>query len=134
MINRKSTLFDQGLACVALLGFGISNAPFIPEKIRHTLFPFLLLALVADLIVSCYWQAQHSKEDMKREQKDERNQMILERAVWYCHTAEDWLLLGLYAIFGLYLHQYEIAYTMYWILIGRFLFTFCARWWLNRKY
>ena len=134
MISRKSTLFDQGTYCITLLAVGVSNAPFIPRDLQRRLFPFVLVALVLTLIVSLCHQSRRSKEEIKREQKDERNQMILEKSIWYGYRAEDWILLALFALFGLGLEQYEIAYTFWWVMIGRCLLTFGIRWWLSRKY
>lgn len=134
MINRRNTLLDQGVNCITLLALGISNAPFISRDLRLKLFPFLILAMFFGLFISLHYQAGHSKEDIKREQEDERNQMILEKSVWYCYLAEDWIFLALFALFTLGLEQREIAYTVWWVMIGRSLLTFGIRWWLNRKY
>ena len=135
MIYRTHTLFDQGLSCIILLVLGIYNtAPFIPPSLRRTLEPFLFPVLVLVLLVNWYHASKHSKEDIRREQRDERSQMILEKSVWYCHQAESGILLGLYAIFTLPLHEYETAGILLWVLIGRNLLAFSIRWWLNRKY
>lgn len=134
MISRKNSLFEQGAYCITLLAVGVSNAPFIPRNLQRRLFPFILLALVLNLIVSLCYQSRRSKKEIKREQKDERNQMILEKSVWYCRQAEDWILLGLFTVFAMGLHMYEIAYTLYWVMIGRSILSFGIRWWLNRKY
>ncbi len=134
MIYRKTTLFEQGLNCIILLSMGISLAPFLPPGIKNKLFTVQILLLIAVLAASIYHDAKHGKEKIKREQKDERNQMILERSAWYCHQVEDWLLLVLFVVFALHLDNRFIAYTLYWVLIGRHILSFCIRWWLNRKY
>lgn len=134
MIRRKSTLFEQGISCIILIAVGISNAPFFPDPLRRRLYPFVILGLLLTLFVHLWYQVSHSKEDIKRAQKDERNQLILDKAIWCCWQVEDWLLLGLFALFGLGFEQYEIAYLLLWVLVGRNLLTFGVRWWLNRKY
>lgn len=134
MITRKGTLFDQGMSCVILLVLGISNTSFVPPALRGGLDSVLLLIMILVALTVLSHEAARSKKDIQREQKDERNQMILERAVWYCRQAEDWILLGLYAMFTLFLHKYEVANVILWILTGRSLLSFAIRWWLNRKY
>ena len=135
MIYRKHTLLDQGLNCITLLVLGILNAaPFISPSQRRVLDPFLILALLLVIFVSWYHERKHGKEDIQREQRDERNQMILEKSIWYCHQAESGILLGLYAVLVLFLDEYEIANILLWVLIGRNLLAFVIRWWLNRKY
>ena len=135
MIYRKHTLFDQGLSCIILLVLGISNAtPFISPSQRRTLDPFLIPVLLLVLLVSWYHETKHDKENIRREQRDERNQMILEKSVWYCHQAESGILLVLYAILILFLDEYETASILLWVLIGRNLLAFVIRWWLNREY
>ena len=60
--------------------------------------------------------------------------MILDKAVWYCYQVEDWILIGLIAVFGVGFEQYELSQLLLWILVGRSVLTFCVRWWLSRKY
>mgnify|MGYP001062540124 CR=1 FL=1 len=136
MINTTgyNTLLEQGLSCITMLALGISNAPFIPRDIRLRLTPVIIAVLILALLAYFYLNNKRSKEDIEREERDERNKMILEKSVWYCRQAEDWLLLVLFAILGLYFQKYEVAYTLFWFMIGRFLLTFGIRWWLNRKY
>lgn len=133
MIYRKHTLFEQGLNCITLLIVGIFIAPFIPQNLKDKLFPYLMIILILVLFASFYYQSKHSKEEIKRKQRDERSQMILEKSIWYCRQAEDWILLGLFTVFAIGLHAYEIAYTLFWVIIGRNILSFAIRWWLDRK-
>ena len=131
MIRRKSTLFEQGLNCIAMLVVGIATAPVFPYPLQHRLLPFAILGLLLVYLADSWYR---SKENIKRAQKDERNQMILDKAVWYCYQAEDWILIGLIAVFGVCFEQYELSQLLLWILVGRSVLTFCVRWWLSRKY
>lgn len=134
MTNKKSTLFQQGTTCVTLLVIGISGTPLIPQDLRGKIFPLALLILALNLFITIYHQVKHSEKDIKREQRDERNQMILERAALYSCRAGDWILLVLCAVFGLLFNRFEISYTLIWVLIGRNLLFFCIRWRLDKKY
>lgn len=134
MINRKMTLFNHGIGCITLLVLGSSNSPFIPRGLRDILFPYLLIALLLALLVSFIYQARHSKEELEREQRDERSRMILERSVWYCRQTEDWLLLGLFAVLVMDPDHERSAYLLLWVMIVRNLLTFGIRCWLERKY
>ncbi|NBI67563.1 hypothetical protein D1646_12220 [Pseudoflavonifractor sp. 60] len=134
MIYRKHTLFEQGLNCAVILFVGIISAPFIPGELRMKLAPFVLLGCVLVLCLNFFYEQKRGRADIQREQRDERSQMILERAVWYCRQIEDRGLLILFCIVGLCFQRYEIAYTLYWFIIGRSLLTFAIRWWLERRY
>ncbi|MCI8551380.1 MAG: hypothetical protein HFF56_00045 [Lawsonibacter sp.] len=131
MIRRKSTLFEQGLNCIVMLVVGIVTAPVFPYPLQHRLLPFAILGLPLVCLADSWYR---SKENIKRAQKDERNQMILDKAVWYCYQVEDWILIGLIAVFGVCFEQYELSQLLLWILVGRSVLTFCVRWWLSRKY
>lgn len=134
MTKKRSTLFEQGTSCVSLLAIGISCTPLIYQDLRSKIFPFALLILALNFFITIYHQFKHSEKDIKREQRDERNQMILERAAWYSCQVGDLILLALSAVFGLLFDQFDISYTLIWVMIGRNLLTFCIRWSLNWKY
>ena len=134
MTRRNNTLWEQGAHCLTMLALASTNAPFIPRSIRDPLTLFMVLVLILFWIVDYQKRANYGEKELERERQDERSQMILTRAVWYCHTAEDRILLVLFAVFGLFVQNDVIAYTMMWILVARSLFTFGVRWWLNRKY
>lgn len=134
MMRRTNTLWEEGEHCLTMLTLAIINAPFIPRNIRRPLTLFMLLALVLFWVVAHRKRASYSEEELERERRDERNRMIQTQAVWYCYVAEDWILLGLFAVFGLFVQNDVVAYTMMCVLIARSLLTLAIRWWLDRKY
>ena len=134
MIKRKSTLFEQGLDCVVMLAVGVSNTMVLPHPVRHKIFPLVILVLFLVIFADHGYKTRHSKEDIQRAQRDERNQMLLEKTVWYCRQAEDWLLLGLFVALSVGFGRYDLAYALFWVLVGRSLLAFCIRWWLDRRY
>lgn len=134
MTGRNHTLWEQGASCLTMLVLAITNAPFMPRSIRRPLSLFLILVLIFVWFIDRQKRAGYSEGELERERRDERNRMIRTQAVWYCHVAEDWILLGLFVIFGLYVQSDVIAYTMMWVLVARNLLSFGIRWWLNRKY
>ena len=133
-MKRRDNLRDEGMACVSMLFIGLTNTTFIPRGLRHKMFPFLVVAVVLCLAIYWYQLSQYSEQELTREGKDERNRMIQEKASWYSRRAEDWILIGLYAVFTLGFQQYTIGYSLLWFMIGRYVLSFCIRWWLNRKY
>ena len=134
MTKRNDTLWEHGIRCVTTLALGISNAPFIPQNIRWILTPVLFLALVLSFFFDRWKRSSYSEKELEREKQDERNQMIQMQAVWYCYVAEDWVLLGLFAIFGFRVQDRGIAYAMLLGLAVRCLLSFGIRWRLDRKY
>ena len=135
MTKRNSPLWEQGLNCVFLFALAISNTISIfPRSIRHAQTLVIILALF--LVVCVDWQKRNSygEGELERERRDERSRMIQTQAVWYCHVAEDWILLGLFAVFGIFVRNDAVAYAMMWVLAVRALLSFCIRWWLERKY
>ena len=134
MISRKNTLLDQGMQCITMLVLGLSNYSFFSRELQNKLLPFMLVALALAFVAYLYDLSKYGKQDLEREERDERSQMILEKSVWYCHRAEDWVLLGLFAVCSLCWRRYDISSVIWWFMIGRYLLTFCIRWWLNRKY
>lgn len=133
-MKRRQALRDEGMACATMLFIGLSNTTSISRDLRHKIFPFLVLAMVLCLAAYWYQTSKYSQQELEREEQDERNRMIQEKASWYSRQIEDWALIALFAVFSLGLKRYEIAYTLLWFLIGRYLLSFGVRWWLNRKY
>ncbi len=134
MTSRKDTLWEHGIRCVTTLALGIVNAPFIPLSMKRILTPLFLLALILDVLFDRWKRARYSEEELEREKQDERNQMIHTQAVWYCHVAEDWVLLVLFVVFGFCVADDAIASALVFVLAARCLLSFGIRWWLNRKY
>lgn len=133
MTTRRNNLFLQGLYLFSSALAGVSLiALFLDASFRMKLLRYLLLLIGAELVVYIIYRARHSREEIDRELKDERNQMILERAVMLSYQAEDWVLLGLVFVFGPVLQEFKIAVTLYWVLIVRGLLTFVIRWWMER--
>lgn len=133
MTTRRNNLFLQGLYLFSSALAGVSLiALFLDASFRMKLLRYLLLLIGAELVVYIIYRARHSREEIDRELKDERNQMILERAVMLSYQAADWVLLGLVFVFGPVLQEFKIAVTLYWVLIVRGLLTFVIRWWMER--
>lgn len=133
MISRKNNLFFQGLYLFNTVLGGITLiTPFLEASFRMKLLRYVFLLIGVELLIYIIYRARHSRKEIDREVMDERNQMILERAVMLSRQAEDWLLLGLVLMFGPILQEFKIAVTLYWVLIGRGLLTFGIRWWMNR--
>lgn len=134
MTRKDDTLWEQGAHCVTLLVLSIINAPVIPYRIRRPLTLFMLLALVWFWLIDSRKRTSYSEGELERERQDERCRMIQKQAVWYCHVAEDWIMLVLFAIFGLFVQNDMAACITMWVLVARCLFSFIIRWWLERKY
>ncbi len=133
--KKVQPITDDLMGCFCILICGLA-APFIPERLENFALPLALLLLIVSipLWVRRRRMPEADKRDMKRNETDERSLMILERAAWLSSMMEDWLLVGLFFIFGLLLSRRDVAYALYWILIvRRFLFV-AVRWWVNRKY
>ena len=134
MTRKNAALWEQGINCAVVLSVAVSNFPLIPPAIRHPFSLFFILVLIAAMFFDHWKRASYSEKELERERRDERNQMIQMQAVWYCHLAEDWILLGAFAVFALFLQDDVIAHVAMWLLAARSLLCFAIRWWLSRKY
>ncbi len=133
--KKVQPITDDLMGCFCILVCGLV-APFIPEELGSFARPLALLLIVVYISLRLQRRrlSEADKRDMKRNETDERSLMILERAAWLSSEMEHWLLVGLFALFGLVLSRMDIAYTLFWVIIvRRFLFV-AARWWVNRKY
>lgn len=133
MTTRRNNLFYQGVSLfnTALGGISLISL-FLEASFRMKLLRYFFLFIGAELVVYIIYRVRHNREEIDREVKDERNQMILERAVMLSYQTEDWVLLGLVLVFGPVLQEFKIAVTLYWMLIVRGLLTFVIRWWMER--
>lgn len=133
MISRRNSLFFQGLYLFgeALMGINFISL-FLEAPFRMKLLRYLFPLIGVELLIYIIYRARHSREEIDREVKDERNQMILERAVMLSRQTEDWLLLGLVFVFGPILQEFKIAVALYLVMVGRDLLTFGIRWWMQR--
>lgn len=134
MTSRRNTLFFQGVNLFnsALVGIVLITFLFPEAHFRMNVLRYVLLLIGVELVVYIIYRVRHSRKEIDRELNDERNQMILERAVMLSHQTENWLLLGLVLVFCVFLQEIKIAVTLYWVLIGRGLLTFGIRWWMER--
>jgi len=133
--KKVQSITSDLMGCFCILVCGLA-APFIPDELGSFACPLALLLIVAYISMRLQRRrlSEADKRDMKRNETDERSLMILERAAWLSSEMEQWLLIGLFALFGLALSRMDIAYTIYWVIIvRRFLFV-AARWWVDREY
>ena len=134
MTKRGDTLWENGVNCVTLLALAISNTPFFPRDVKNILTPIIISILILNICFYSWKQSHYSGKELEREKQDERNRMIQTQAVWCCHVAEDWILLGAFVVFGLFVQNEAVTYTLMWVLVARSLAAFGIRWWLSKKY
>ncbi len=124
---RWNNLRDEGLLCIALLAITLRH-------LRKEWLPFVIAAESVSILIYLIQISRRSMKDIEREDRDERNRMIQEKASWYSRQAEDWTLLGLSVFFTVFLHEYKIGYALMFFMVGRYWLSFGIRLWLNRKY
>lgn len=133
------TMKDDLIQCLTLLLLGLGIwAPFIPKDIKEILMPALLVLYVGLGLASMWLRRRRRRlspaeqRDLERESRDERAQMIRDRAAWYCWTVELLVLMAVLCI--LVFSDCEFAYVVYWITFAHYCLFIAMRWWLNRKY
>lgn len=140
MKDRKAKpLRTELITCISITVCGMSmNRSLLPSTLWQRITPFVLILG----IILCVWMlildwTKGTEAELEREEQDERNLMILDRASWFCWRVENVLLITAFAACILFL-RYEITYAiscvLYWIIILRYWLLFAARWWMNRKY
>lgn len=140
MKDRKAKpLRTELITCISVTVCGMNmNRSLLSNTLWLRIAPFVLILG----IILCVWMlildwTKGTKEELEREEQDERNLMIQDWASWFCWRVENVLLITALVVCILFLH-YEITYTicfvLYWIVILRYWLFFAARWWMNRKY
>lgn len=122
--------------------------PIFPDDIRDRMPE--LLAIPGFVVLLFLWRRKEKYEDLPLEEqreldledRDERNQMIYEKAAWRCWQGETVLFCVAYLVLLLFWDKVpalsQLDYRIfswflpvYWI---RILFFELVRWWLNRRY
>lgn len=137
MNERKAKPLRGELStCIAVTVCGLNmHKSFLPDTLWARLFPVLIiLGLVLCIVMLFLDMTKGTEQELAREERDERNLMIQDRASWFCWRAENVLLLVVWACFLLFSPLEWVSYVLYWIIILRYWLFFATRWWMNRKY
>lgn len=131
---------------VYALGFIIAGLlplllPFFPERFGDRLISLALPAGTAMLLCTALdwkkfenlpWEAQAR---LDREDQDERNLMLRDRAAWLCWRGEEVLFAaGLGIAYCMDLLVPQILYPIFLLVLLRLTVYRLVRWWLNRKF
>lgn len=147
-VNGKPKKWQWMLSVGLILTGLLLQLPPFPGVLRDRLAPPLLMSGFVVLLV--LWRRVEKFEDLpleeqkerEREDRDERNQMIYEKAAWRCWQGETVLFIAAYILAGLFWEKipvinqtspriFSLLLLLYWI---RILIFELVRWWMNRKY
>lgn len=150
-VNGKPKRWQWMLAAGLLLAGLVLQLPLISQVLRGRLAPALLLCGVCELLI--LWRRTEKFEDLpveeqkerERADRDERNQVLYEKAAWRCWQVETVVFAAagiLFCLFGDRLILFREDWRamnriirwlllLYWV---RILIFEGVRWWMNRKY
>ena len=137
MNERKAKPLQVELStCIAVTVCGLNlHNSFLPDTVWALLFPVVaILGLIHCIVVLFLDMTKGTEQELAREERDERNLMIQDRASWFCWRVENVLLIVVWACFVLFSPLDRVNYVLYWIIILRYWLFFATRWWMNRKY
>lgn len=139
-ILKNRALQEDLTRCASMLGFSIyvvSNSALSQRQKYIGTAGLLLVIAVTFLEIWRIYQNKHmtpeEQREAKRENNDERSQMIQTMATRNSWWLEDALLLIALVVF-LVRSQPEIYCVLYVVLVIRELACTGFRWWLERKY
>ena len=139
----------QWLLCLGMIGTGfLLQLPIFPAELGDRLSPVLAISGLGILLL--LWRRKEKYDDLPREEqrkldrrdRDERNQMLYEKAAWRCWQGETMLFFLSYILLALFADKISfLAHVDYrifsWILLAywvRVLIFELVRWRLGRKY
>ena len=136
------------MAAALIVSGALLQMSVFPEVLRVRLAPALLGSGICVLLI--LWRSAEvyadlpleEQKELDRQDRDERNQMILEKTAWRCWQGETVVLAVAYIFLALFLEKipvlnqldyriFSLALTAYWI---RILIFELVRWLMQRKY
>lgn len=144
----KPSRRDWGMAAALIVSGALLQMSVFPEVLRVRLAPALLGSGICVLLI--LWRSAEvyadlpleEQKELDRQDRDERNQMILEKTAWRCWQGETVVLAVAYIFLALFLEKipvlnqldyriFSLALTAYWV---RILIFELVRWLMQRKY
>lgn len=137
---QKPTKWDMALAVGLLAAGPLLALPIFPNALGERLSPALFISGILALLI-LWRQSERFQElppeeqrDAEHARRDERIQMIRDRAAWRCFQAEDALLLAAGILIVALSEHYRFGHALLLVFWSRRLLFEAVRWWLNRKY